>query len=87
MIAVNAASKSLVVCTSMEDTVNRSACAARCVSSKSNAFVGLAEFQRTATRDILGSASLRTSSNFALTAELKNDTPVVLPPGRARLAA
>src|SRR2546422_4975469 len=86
VIAVNAVSKSLGNFTSIEDTVNRSDCAARCVSPKSITFTGFAEFQRTATRDILGTASLRTSISFALKSGLKNDIPVILPPGRARLA-
>src|SRR5215470_13445162 len=46
---------------------------------------GLSGFQRTATRDTVGTISLRISSRFAASSVERNVMPVTLPPGRARL--
>jgi hypothetical protein len=43
-------------------------------------------FQRTAKRDTLGAASFRSSSRFGPSSGTIRDTPVTLPPGRAKLA-
>src|SRR5262245_31193656 len=55
--------------------------AANCATS-----TGFAAFRTTATRVTRGAISLSSSSHFALKANSKFMKPVVLPPGRARLA-
>ena len=50
------------------------------------AWAGLAGFQRMATRETVGSTSLRNSSCFPTSSGARAASPVTLPPGRARLA-
>ena len=48
---------------------------------------GFSGFDRTVTRESFGITSLRSSSRFPLGSRVIDDMPVMLPPGRARLAA
>src|SRR4030095_3500789 len=41
-------------------------------------------FNRTATREAVGTTSFRSSTRLVTTPRLKSDSPVMLPPGRAR---
>src|SRR5215471_5490109 len=56
------------------------------MASNSRVPPGLSGFQRTATRDTVGTISLRISSRFAASSVERNVMPVTLAPGRARLA-
>ena len=60
--------------------------AASSISFNDCALPGPVEFQKTATRESLGTISLRSSSRFPLSSGASVDNPVMLPPGRARLA-
>src|SRR6266545_2267720 len=56
------------------------------VSCKASLDTGLTGFHRTATRATWGIAVLRSSRCFPLRPEVRLDSPVAFPPGRARLA-
>ena len=86
LIAAKARSISSAPLTSKASSVTRNAGAAAWVSVHWRGFVGLAGFKRTAICEAAGTTSFTNSSRLVTTPALKSDSPVILPPGRARLA-
>src|SRR5437773_10416808 len=68
-----------------EMTVTPNLGAARCSSSNWRILEALSGFQRKATRETVGIASLRICSRLAPTSGPRMVLPVIFPPGRARL--
>ena len=82
----NALSNSPGPCTSKDRSAIPSAPAALSVSLKTCAEYGLAAFQRTATREARGRSSWSSSRCFPPRSAAMRLSPVMFPPGRARLA-
>jgi hypothetical protein len=84
-ITAKTRSKSAGPRTSWDRSATPNAWAASCASLQGPAFAGLLAFQSTATRDRCGIASLRSCSRLATKSGDWVVSPVILPPGRARL--
>jgi hypothetical protein len=85
LAALNAVSKSLEVRTCRDWTSIPSARATVSVSFKLPVLLGSAGFQRTPSRVNLGKVSFSNSSRFPAKSEAMFVSPVIFPPGRARL--
>src|SRR3989304_3599828 len=85
LAASNARSKSSGPRTPRDCSVTPNARAPACATFKSSALNGLAAVPKTAPRGSLGTISLSSSNRLALNSGKRRDTPVMFPPGRARL--
>jgi hypothetical protein len=83
-IVSNAASSSAGWRTSITCSFIRICCAADSVARRIGTVTGLARFARAAIRSARGNISRISSSRLPLSSGAKPDTPVMLPPGRAR---
>ena len=85
-IAENALAKPLGSFTTNDLSSNPSDCAAVSVSFNSGTDTGLSGLKRTAIRVSPGTISFSSSSRLALTSGARTVSPVIFPPGGARLA-
>jgi antitoxin (DNA-binding transcriptional repressor) of toxin-antitoxin stability system len=85
-MAANAVSNSLVLRTATEIRLIPSFGIVACDSSRITTFDALSGFQRNAARETDGITSFRSSSRFGLRSGPRIVLPVILPPGRAKLA-
>ena len=85
-MAANAVSNSLVLRTATEIRLIPSFGIAACNSSRITTFDALSGFQRNAARETDGITSFRSCSRFGLRSGPRIVLPVILPPGRAKLA-
>src|SRR5215470_15678845 len=84
--AWNPLSISLRLNTSRDRTCTLNAPAARSTSLNACALPGSVELAKTATRESLGTTSFKSSICFPVSSGASVDSPVMFPPGRARLA-
>src|SRR5262245_14444370 len=84
IIAANAVSNSMRELTLTEMTITPNVGAAACISSNWRTLEALSGFQRKATRETVGMASLRICSRLAPMSGPRIVLPVIFPPGRAR---
>ena len=84
-IAVRVRSNSSIVFTPTGRTVMPSRGATGVRSARNGAAPGLVWFTNTATRSVFGLASFSSSISLILTSFTRNDRPVTLPSGRAKL--
>src|SRR5260370_7620968 len=85
IMAANAVSNSMRGLTLTEMTVTPNVGATACNSSNWRTLEALSGFQRKATREMVGIASLRICNRLAPTSGPRMVLPVIFPPGRARL--
>src|SRR5207245_7964121 len=84
-MASNARSNVLGPCAHATPRVRLNAVAADCIAGMIGLLTGLSGFESAVGCEMLGQASLSTSSRFALSSGRKNVEPVTLAPGLARL--